>query len=97
VVLEAKEKSGTMSTVAHAERYGKPVCALRSEAGAQPWAAGPTLQRSAPVYQINPLLYRPLLLGVRSGLPTAALLGVLMRLELSGRVTCLPGKRYILR
>ena len=36
-------------------------------------------------------------LGVRSGLPTAALLGVLMRLELSGRVTCLPGKRYILR
>ena len=36
-------------------------------------------------------------LGVRSGLPTAAMLGVLMRLELSGRVTCLPGKRYILR
>ncbi len=28
VVVEAKEKSGTMSTVAHAERYGKPVFAV---------------------------------------------------------------------
>ena len=36
-------------------------------------------------------------LGVKSGLPTAALLGVLMKLELAGRVSCLPGKRYILR
>ena len=25
------------------------------------------------------------------------LLGTLMKLELAGRVTCLPGKRYILR
>ena len=30
-------------------------------------------------------------------LPTALLLGTLMKLELSGRVLCLPGKRYILR
>ena len=36
-------------------------------------------------------------LCVRSGLPTAVLLGTLMKLELAGRVTCLPGKRYILR
>ena len=28
LVLEAQEKSGTMSTVAHAERYGKPVYAV---------------------------------------------------------------------
>ena len=36
-------------------------------------------------------------LAVRSGLPTAVLLGSLMRLELSGRVLCQPGKRYVLR
>ena len=36
-------------------------------------------------------------LGSQSGLPTALLLGTLMKLELAGRVTCLPGKRYILR
>ena len=36
-------------------------------------------------------------LGSQSGLPTALLLGTLMKLELSGRVLCLPGKRYILR
>ena len=28
LVVEAREKSGTMSTVAHAERYGKPVYAV---------------------------------------------------------------------
>lgn len=28
VVLEARLKSGTMSTVAHAERYGRPICAV---------------------------------------------------------------------
>ena len=28
VVVEAQEKSGTMSTVNHAERYGKPVFAV---------------------------------------------------------------------
>lgn len=28
LVVEAKEKSGTMSTVAHAERYGKPIFAV---------------------------------------------------------------------
>ena len=36
-------------------------------------------------------------LGTASGLPTGLLLGTLMKLELAGRVTCLPGKRYILR
>ena len=36
-------------------------------------------------------------LGAASGLPTGLLLGTLMNLELAGRVTCLPGKRYILR
>ena len=36
-------------------------------------------------------------LGAASGLPTGLLLGTLMKLELAGRVTCLPGKRYILR
>ncbi len=28
LVVEAREKSGTMSTVVHAERYGKPVYAV---------------------------------------------------------------------
>ena len=28
LVVEAQEKSGTMSTVSHAERYGKPVFAV---------------------------------------------------------------------
>ncbi len=36
-------------------------------------------------------------LCVRSGLPTASLLSTLMKLQLTGRVTCLPGKRYVLR
>ena len=36
-------------------------------------------------------------LCVRSGLPTARLLSTLMKLQLTGRVTCLPGKRYVLR
>ena len=36
-------------------------------------------------------------LCVRSGLPTAALLGTLMKLELSGRVLCMPGKRYVIK
>ena len=136
VVLEAKEKSGTMSTVAHAERYGKPVFALPGSIFS-PASAGTnallrdgrakavctaedlfgTLGLSAarpappPKAAPQPLSENERLvlscmsgrtqgieeLGVRSGLPTAALLGVLMRLELSGRVTCLPGKRYILR
>ena len=136
VVVEAKEKSGTMSTVAHAERYGKPVFALPgsifspSSAGTNALlrdgrakavctaedlfgTLGLSAARPAPPPKAAP---QPLSenerlvlscmsgrtqgieeLGVRSGLPTAALLGVLMRLELSGRVTCLPGKRYILR
>jgi DNA processing protein len=35
-------------------------------------------------------------LAARSGLPTATLLGALMRLELEGLVIALPGKRYVL-
>ena len=34
-------------------------------------------------------------LGAASGLPTGLLLGTLMKLELAGRVTCLPGKMCI--
>ena len=136
VVVEAKEKSGTMSTVGHAERYGKPVFAVPGSIFS-PASAGTNallrdgrakavctaadlfgtlgLQtaRPAPAPRETP---RPLSenerlvlsclgakaqgveeLGVKSGLPTAALLGVLMKLELAGRVSCLPGKRYILR
>ena len=135
-VVEAKEKSGTMSTVGHAERYGKPVFAVPGSIFS-PASAGTNallrdgrakavctaadlfgtlgLQnaRPAPAPRETP---RPLSenerlvlsclgakaqgveeLGVKSGLPTAALLGVLMKLELAGRVSCLPGKRYILR
>ena len=36
-------------------------------------------------------------LGMESGLPLPLLSSTLMKLELAGRVTCLPGKRYILR
>ena len=129
--MEAKEKSGTMSTVGHAERYGKPVFAVPGSIFS-PASAGTNallrdgrakavctaadlfgtlgLQaaRPAPVPRETP---RPLSenerlvlsclgakaqgveeLGVKSGLPTAALLGVLMKLELAGRVSCLPGK-----
>lgn len=136
VVVEAKEKSGTMSTVGHAERYGKPVFAVPGSIFS-PASAGTNallrdgrakavctaadlfgtlgLQtaRPAPAPRETP---RPLSenerlvlsclgakaqgveeLGVKSGLPTAVLLGVLMKLELAGRVSCLPGKRYILR
>ena len=136
VVVEAKEKSGTMSTVGHAERYGKPVFAVPGSIFS-PASAGTNAllrdgrakavctaadlfgtlglrtARPAPAPRETP---RPLSenerlvlsclgakaqgveeLGVKSGLPTAALLGVLMKLELAGRVSCLPGKRYILR
>ena len=125
-----------MSTVAHAERYGRPVYAvpgsifspnsagtnrllLEGHAKAactaadllgtlglrQITAAQSPARQPAPVSETE----RKVLscmgaqpagieeLCVRSGLPTAALLGTLMKLELSGRVTCLPGKRYVLR
>ena len=36
-------------------------------------------------------------LGAASGLPTGLLLGTLMKLELSGRVLCMPGKRYVIK
>ena len=36
-------------------------------------------------------------LGSQSGLPTALLLGTLMKLELTGRVYKQPGQRYVLR
>ena len=136
VVVEAQEKSGTMSTVNHAERYGKPVFVVpgsiyspnsagtnallregRAKAVCKPGdlfgvlglrgAAAPAVVRSAPdpmseterrvLACIGPKAKGVEELGVKSGLPTAALLGVLMKLELAGRVSCLPGKRYILR
>ena len=136
VVVEAKEKSGTMSTVGHAERYGKPVFAVpgsifspasagtnallrdgRAKAvctaadlfgtlGLQTARPAPTPRETPRPLSENERLVLSCLgakaqgveeLGVKSGLPTAALLGVLMKLELAGRVSCLPGKRYILR
>jgi DNA processing protein len=139
LVVEAKEHSGTMSTVAHAERYAKPVyaipgsifmescggtnrlvqegrahaaiCArdLFADLGLEEEAqAGP--RRAAGKAKKEPLqeLERRVLacvgpepqgveeLAERSGLPTATLLGALMRLELAGRIIALPGKRYVL-
>ena len=139
VVVEAKEKSGTMSTVAHAERYGKKVFAvpgsiyspcssgtnallregraravcraeelfgllglqkaLAEPTGAAPKAAPKLLSENERrvLSCIGPKAQGVEELGIKSGLPTALLLGTLMKLELSGRVVCLPGKRYILR
>ena len=136
LVVEAQEKSGTMSTVSHAERYGKPVFAVpgsiyspnsagtngllrdgRARAvGSADDLMGPLglrRQNAAAVTakQPEPLSENerkvlscigPQPLGieelcVRSGLPTAALLGTLMKLELSGRVLCMPGKRYMIK
>ena len=137
LVVEAREKSGTMSTVAHAERYGRPVFAVPgsiyspNSAGSNgllregrakavckaedlfetlhltPAALRPAVPRPAPAAMSE--TERKVLacigakakgveeLGLQSGLPTALLLGTLMKLELTGRVACLPGKRYILR
>ena len=136
VVVEAQEKSGTMSTVNHAERYGKPVFVVpgsiyspnsagtndllregRAKAVCKPGdlfgvlglrgAAAPAAVRSVPdpmseterrvLACIGPKAKGVEELGAASGLPTGLLLGTLMKLELAGRVTCLPGKRYILR
>ena len=136
MVVEAQEKSGTMSTVNHAERYGKPVYAVpgsifspnsqgtnallregRAKAvckaedlfgvlGLRPAAArAEERTAAAPLSEnerrvlacIGPQARGVEELGSQSGLPTALLLGTLMKLELSGRVLCLPGKRYILR
>ena len=136
VVVEAQEKSGTMSTVNHAERYRKPVYAVpgsifspnsqgtnallregRAKAvckaedlfgvlGLRPAAAqAEERTAAAPLSEnerrvlacIGPQARGVEELGSQSGLPTALLLGTLMKLELSGRVLCLPGKRYILR
>ena len=136
LVVEAQEKSGTMSTVSHAERYGKPVFAVPGSIYS-PNSAGTNgllrdgraravcsaadllgplglrLQSAAAVTakQPEPLSENerkvlscigPQPLGieelcVRSGLPTAVLLGTLMKLELSGRVLCMPGKRYVIK
>lgn len=136
LVVEAQEKSGTMSTVSHAERYGKPVFAVPGSIYS-PNSAGTNgllrdgraravcsaadllgplglrLQSAAAVTakQPEPLSENerkvlscigPQPLGieelcVRSGLPTAMLLGTLMKLELSGRVLCMPGKRYVIK
>ena len=136
LVVEAQEKSGTMSTVSHAERYGKPVFAvpgsiyspdsagtnrLLHEGRARAACSGADLVQAlglqasaapeAETRQPDPMsdterrvlaCVGPQPLGVeelcvRSGLPTASLLSTLMKLQLTGRVTCLPGKRYVLR
>lgn len=136
LVVEAKEKSGTMSTVGHAERYGKPVFAVpgsiyspnstgtnrllhegRAKAacsaqdllpvlGLQPGSLPqPEKKQAMPLGETERQVLACLgakptgveELCARSGLPTALLLSTLMKLELSGRVTKLPGQRYLLR
>ena len=138
LVVEAREKSGTMSTVAHAERYGKPVyavpgsiyspnsagtngllrdgraravCSAADLLGPLGLHAQTSAAPEAETRQPDPMTdterrvlacVGPQPLGVEelcvlSGLPTASLLSTLMKLQLTGRVTCLPGKRYVLR
>ena len=136
LVVEAREKSGTMSTVAHAERYGKPVYAVpgsiyspnsagtngllrdgraRAVAGAADLLAAMGLhtRQAAPAAAKQPAplsdTERRVLAGigpkpvgieelcVSTGLPMSALLGTLMKLELTGRVYKQPGQRYVLR
>ena len=136
VVVEAQEKSGTMSTVAHAERYGKPVYAVpgsiyspnsagtngllrdgraRAVAGAADLLAalGLHTRQASPAAAKQPAplsdTERRVLacigpkpvgieeLCVSTGLPMSALLGTLMKLELTGRVYKQPGQRYVLR
>lgn len=136
LVVEAREKSGTMSTVSHAERYGKPVFAVPgsiyspNSAGTngllrdgraravcsaadllgplglrRQSAAAVTAKQPEPLSEnerkvlscIGPQPLGIEELCVRSGLPTAVLLGTLMKLELSGRVLCMPGKRYVIK
>ena len=136
LVVEAREKSGTMSTVAHAERYGKPVYAVpgsiyspnsagtngllrdgraRAVAGAadllaalglHPRQAAPAAAKQpAPLSDterrvlacIGPKPVGIEELCVSTGLPMSALLGTLMKLELTGRVYKQPGQRYVLR
>jgi DNA processing protein len=138
LVVEAKERSGTMTTVAHAERYARPVyaipgsifmdtcggtnrliqagraraavapCDLLADLGLQP-EEPPAPRRAGKAKKAQlPDTERSVLacvgaqpqgveeLAARSGLPTATLLGALMRLELEGLVIALPGKRYVL-
>ena len=136
LVVEAREKSGTMSTVAHAERYGKPVYAVpgsiyspnsagtngllrdgraRAVAGAADLLAALGLhsRQAAPAAAKQPAplsdTERRVLacigpkpvgieeLCVSTGLSMSALLGTLMKLELTGRVYKQPGQRYVLR
>lgn len=136
LVVEAREKSGTMSTVAHAERYGRPVYAVpgsiyspnsagtngllrdgraRAVAGAADLLAalGLHTRQAAPAAAKQPAplsdTERRVLAGigpkpvgieelcVSTGLPMSALLGTLMKLELTGRVYKQPGQRYVLR
>lgn len=136
LVVEAREKSGTMSTVAHAERYGKLVYAVpgsiyspnsagtngllrdgraRAVAGAADLLAalGLHTRQAAPAAAKQPAplsdTERRVLAGigpkpvgieelcVSTGLPMSALLGTLMKLELTGRVYKQPGQRYVLR
>ena len=46
VVVQARERSGTMSTVAHAERYGRPVWALPADVGREDSAGSNRLIQS---------------------------------------------------
>ena len=136
LVVEAREKTGTMATVAHAERYGTPVYAVpgsiyspnsagtngllrdgraRAVAGAADLLAAMGLhtRQAAPAAAKQPAplsdTERRVLAGigpkpvgieelcVSTGLPMSALLGTLMKLELTGRVYKQPGQRYVLR
>ena len=137
LVVEAQEKSGTMSTVAHAKRYGTPVFAvpgsiyspnsagtnglLRDGRARAACCAGdlmeplgmrvcvqektPAVRTPQPMDETQRRVLAcigPKPLGVEelraaTGLPTAPLLSTLMKLQLSGRVTALPGQRYVLR
>ena len=136
VVVEAREKSGTMSTVAHAQRYGTPVyavpgsiysensagtngllreghakaacraedlmedlglrlCAAKPAAPRQPQPMGDTERLVLDHIGAKPTGVEEL--RIATGLPTAELLSTLMKLQLTGRVSALPGQRYILR
>lgn len=138
VVVEAGEKSGTMTTVVDAEQYGKPIFAVPGNINSPESAGTNALLRDGrakavcraedlfgvlnlhPTVPVAPKTQQQLAeplseterkvlscigleakgmdaLTVESGLPFPLLSSTLMKLEWRKRVTCLPGKRYILR